>query len=282
MNKYVIFPYLLIPKRQASTSFYISNRCRHYFIKYPVIRKSGHYLWLPNTNCTIICVFQRNKIVKILAGINIINTISFTLPEYDALYILRITADQMISYPLHLNGSQSQTSLSDAGTVFPGLKRFLSEEQDLLHFEEPNRLIYHFEKNIFLSSNPLSGKKEYIVNRIFQFAKANSYNAKVTDIATHLGYTERQIQKIFHDLTGRSIKSYCQTERLYRACDMLCSGDAQIQDISFFLGYYDQSHFNHFFRKIAGCTPLEYQHLVFSLSSGQPSRELRQYFPEQK
>lgn len=82
---------------------------------------------------------------------------------------------------------------------------------------------------------------------------------KVDDLAKRFHMSKRSLQRLFHDYVGISPKWMIQRYRLHRALEQLAHHE--IMDWRKFaleLGYFDQSHFIHDFKKLVGKTPADY------------------------
>lgn len=78
----------------------------------------------------------------------------------------------------------------------------------------------------------------------------------VAEVATRLGYSERQLRRLVRATTGLSPKQLTRTQRLHRAL-RLARGVAVDgwSGVAVAAGYYDQAHMHREFRDLAGATP---------------------------
>lgn len=83
-------------------------------------------------------------------------------------------------------------------------------------------------------------------------------NLTLNDISGYLGYSRRQTQRIFREMTGLSPKQMADLVR-YQSLwqEMLRSGDLDYQDMVHKYGYADQSHLISHFKKFHSMTPRE-------------------------
>jgi AraC-like DNA-binding protein len=78
---------------------------------------------------------------------------------------------------------------------------------------------------------------------------------RVADIADSLGYSRRQFERDVRAACGLAPKNYARICRLHHtARDVLLSGSRDYLDAALANGYYDQAHFAHEFRALAGMT----------------------------
>lgn len=85
-------------------------------------------------------------------------------------------------------------------------------------------------------------------------------NLRIEDLTDYTGYTGRYCREKFKEAMGISIKRYSNIIRVQNAIRMLSQTDrAELADVVFENGYFDQSHLNREFRLYTGDTPLHYQ-----------------------
>lgn len=78
------------------------------------------------------------------------------------------------------------------------------------------------------------------------------------EVSTAIGYSERHVQRLFHEQMGCSMKHYQRIQRINMATKLLKHTPSIVQ-VAQLCGYYDQSHFIHDFTRICGCTPKAYK-----------------------
>jgi AraC-like DNA-binding protein len=78
----------------------------------------------------------------------------------------------------------------------------------------------------------------------------------VTEVATALGVSERNLRRVFRDTIGVGPKTFARLERFRRALNAARVREAPSwATIALDAGYYDQAHLIADFRAIAGVTP---------------------------
>ena len=80
---------------------------------------------------------------------------------------------------------------------------------------------------------------------------------EVKQYASLLHVTPKHLSEMVKEATGKSPKDLIQDMLLLEAKVLLGSTDKTITEIAHTLCFQDQSHFSHFIKKHAGCTPLE-------------------------
>jgi len=75
-----------------------------------------------------------------------------------------------------------------------------------------------------------------------------------------IGLTRRRIEQRFKESVGLNLGMFLRKTRFHRSLNLLSNPDGynKLTDLSFDLGYYDQSHFIHEFKRFAGISPTEY------------------------
>ena len=95
-----------------------------------------------------------------------------------------------------------------------------------------------------------------LINHMIQKIQKKNFDIKVIDMIKDSGYSQRQIQRIFKDNTGISIKFFLNVSRIQQAIYLLKYGNIHtITDLAGALGFYDQAHFNHIFKEFTCRNP---------------------------
>lgn len=99
------------------------------------------------------------------------------------------------------------------------------------------------------------------------------------DICEASGLEPRTLQRRFLKATGMRPIAYCQRLRIAKAQLLLQAGGA-VDEVSWTVGYSDQSAFRRLFLRIVGVTPARYRRQIFSVrrerarpSGAKPERE---------
>lgn len=122
------------------------------------------------------------------------------------------------------------------------------------------------EKKIQIMSSII--KREYIQNKneitayVINVVNRKQGNINVADIINDLGYSHRYSDTIFKNNVGFTIKKYAQIYRLQEAMNMLVE---DVENVCYELGYYDQSHFIHDFKKFSSFTPTAFKNVMESM-----------------
>lgn len=75
--------------------------------------------------------------------------------------------------------------------------------------------------------------------------------------------SRRHFVQLFSKETGQTINQYVMKIRCERAADLLQNSPLQINEISRYVGYEDQSYFSRLFKGVMGVTPQEYRKMKY-------------------
>ena len=81
----------------------------------------------------------------------------------------------------------------------------------------------------------------------------------ITDLRTSLALSERQLERIFHHHTGLSPRQFVRLTRFRHGLALLRQPARSLTNVAHHAGYYDQAHFIHDFKALAGITPRDYR-----------------------
>lgn len=103
--------------------------------------------------------------------------------------------------------------------------------------------------------------KEMMVNSVIQHIEDNLENYFITidSLVIYSGYSRRYLQLAFKQCMGMPIGKYIRVRRASRSAALLKLTKLSILDISERLLYDSQQTFTREFRKIIGCTPMQYR-----------------------
>ena len=82
---------------------------------------------------------------------------------------------------------------------------------------------------------------------------------EVRDVAAQVNLSERQLNRIFHQITGKSVLAYLTALRMERASQLLLEQELPIKQISAAVGYPDTRYFTTLFGQRVGVTPGEFR-----------------------
>ena len=80
-------------------------------------------------------------------------------------------------------------------------------------------------------------------------------------IAKEFDLSERQINKIFKEIMGNTIKEYLNTHRIEQSKELLLHSDLSIEQIAKSVGFESKDTFHRLFKEYCKITPGEYKTL---------------------
>ena len=104
-----------------------------------------------------------------------------------------------------------------------------------------------------------NGRHDHTVDHCLQIIDANHGQLKVGQLAAQLGVSSRQLSRRFQHAVGLSPKEYVRVSRFLHVIRLLSERETRdLTEIAMACGYFDQAHFNHEFREMAGMAPGEF------------------------
>jgi AraC-like DNA-binding protein len=104
-----------------------------------------------------------------------------------------------------------------------------------------------------------NGCYDHTVDRCLHIIDANRGQLNVARLAAHLGVSNRQLSRRFKYTVGLSPKEYARVSRFLYVIRCLSQPESRtLTETAMKCGYFDQAHFNHEFREMAGMTPGEF------------------------
>jgi AraC family transcriptional activator of pobA len=105
-------------------------------------------------------------------------------------------------------------------------------------------------------------RAEKLANRFRQLIDKNFLNMrKVKDYADKLNISPKHLSDVVKNTFGKSPREMINDMLLLEAKVQLASTDKTVTEIALELNFNDQSHFNHFVKKLTGSSPLELRRL---------------------
>ena len=96
------------------------------------------------------------------------------------------------------------------------------------------------------------------VTRAWQRLCARGGNGEIASLAAEVGWSRKHLAARFREEVGLSPKTVARVLRFDRVVSMLKEPGPCMADVSAACGYFDQPHFIHEFRALAGSTPREF------------------------
>lgn len=119
------------------------------------------------------------------------------------------------------------------------------------------------EYSLLCGKNEKSEKQAHLFRQIVDIIVSRKGLVKVSELERLSGYTSRYINKIFENELGFSAKQMCGIVKFQFLLGDISMGKAEsLTRISSEYNFYDQSHFIHEFKGLAGMTPSQYAKTV--------------------
>lgn len=125
---------------------------------------------------------------------------------------------------------------------------------------------------VLISRNYTEQKKSYMGSGISRAHRMDNIHRAIGYLERHYAedisleqlskisiYSERQLTRIFKDVTGETIFRYLHQLRIERAKRLLLTTDAKVSDICTAVGFNDIRFFNKVFKKMTGLNPKHYR-----------------------
>ncbi|MDU0333591.1 AraC family transcriptional regulator, partial [Enterococcus sp. 2CBP] len=126
---------------------------------------------------------------------------------------------------------------------------------------EPIQFICEIVENfmILIENEKFYKYNSQLVNKIINYVKNNvNSNLKVIQIANHFHISPEYLSYHFKNVTGMSLKSFINQEKIEFSKYLLSSTDLTIMEITIALNYTDQSYFSKVFKKYTKVSPSQY------------------------
>jgi AraC-like DNA-binding protein len=103
-----------------------------------------------------------------------------------------------------------------------------------------------------------NGRTDTAVDRGLELIEKSGGQIRVAELAAEIGVSCRHLTRQFQRAVGLSPKEFGRISRFLRALRLLSAGKPRsLLEIALACGYFDQAHFNHEFRELAGMSPGE-------------------------
>lgn len=88
--------------------------------------------------------------------------------------------------------------------------------------------------------------------------RASEGALSVQELAGLSHYSERHLNRVFHDYLGLSAKQFSKLLRVNRVIQQMQPPGVSLTELAQAAGFYDQPHFIHEFKSVCGITPTQY------------------------
>jgi AraC-like DNA-binding protein len=113
-----------------------------------------------------------------------------------------------------------------------------------------------FLERILLSLLRGNGRTRPAVDRALRLIEGSRGRLRIDDLADEVGVSNRHLTRQFQSAVGLTPKAFGRVARFLHAVELLAAKKhAALADVAHDCGYYDQAHFIHEFRELAGMSP---------------------------
>lgn len=113
---------------------------------------------------------------------------------------------------------------------------------------------------IHVLSEQNKDEKHVLVTRAKKHISENCIGpVNLKNVADHLNISAGYLSGLFPRYTGMNFTEYVNKVKIEKAQQLIRQGSHKIYEISYMLGYDNACYFSKVFKKVAGCTPTEYQ-----------------------
>lgn len=110
----------------------------------------------------------------------------------------------------------------------------------------------------YFLKNEKIGEQHMVVEYLFHAMLHKTRDTQIQELTQELCYSQRQVERIFKEHTGFTIKKYEGILRMQQALHLIKQETVDQDMIYENLGYYDQAHFIHEFKRYTMQTPGNY------------------------
>ncbi|AJC95017.1 helix-turn-helix domain-containing protein [Staphylococcus hyicus] len=98
------------------------------------------------------------------------------------------------------------------------------------------------------------------INKVIQYIEMYlDQTLTLSELAKSVKLSPTYLSRTFSQEIGKTIPQYIMELRLKKACDLLETTEMPIEHVAQYVGFKRQSYFSHCFKKVYGCTPIQYK-----------------------
>lgn len=120
--------------------------------------------------------------------------------------------------------------------------------------DEKIRIMTHFIENRALQASVRTGAITSVISSIL----LNSGHINITALAAKYYLSQRQFERQFRHMTGFSPKKFARIVRFNKTLETIVAAKQSLTEVSYSLGYFDQSHMIKEFKEFSGQAPVDY------------------------
>lgn len=233
----------------------LRNLISNFTITFPnVTTISDAYTIMPHGSVTLVFFYYHHELYSFLFGPTTQTVkVGELANQCEIIFIIEFQPAGFMAFT-----SLNQTELTDKILPFSHIDYSFNQQlldimqtaltaDDLMdEFEEVllSKIKYAYPKELTQALEAIINKKGIIT---------------VSEIADHVSYCERHLNRTFHQYLGMSIKAFSRLVRINNSFHLLNEQSNTLATISEALGYYDTSHYVKDFKTVCGITPQKYR-----------------------
>ncbi|MDF2859381.1 MAG: hypothetical protein K0Q87_5232 [Neobacillus sp.] len=108
--------------------------------------------------------------------------------------------------------------------------------------------------------NAINGTDIDFKNKLLTFLNKNlDQRISLSDVSKELSISQSHLERLVKREFGSGVIELYNQLRINKACSLLSNSNYSIENISLHLGFYDTSHFSHFFKQKIKMSPTQYR-----------------------
>jgi AraC-like DNA-binding protein len=135
----------------------------------------------------------------------------------------------------------------------PTATAFLDEQ--LADMPNHLRRVQHVET--FLLARAIHSQPDPLIAAAVRWIEDASPDARITDLVRYIGLSQSALERRFRNQVGTTPKKFATLVRLQRVFRLRSTSD-ELTAIAHAVGYHDQAHFTHDFKRMTGLAPGDY------------------------
>ena len=105
-----------------------------------------------------------------------------------------------------------------------------------------------------------TSRRKQIIRSVKEFVTFHRFSEiRVRDIARELGYHEKYLSTVFHEVEGITLKKFLTETRLAEAKRLLLETDYTVTEVAYYLNFPSPHNFSRFFKQETGLTASEFR-----------------------
>jgi YesN/AraC family two-component response regulator len=164
---------------------------------------------------------------------------------------------------------------SDTDTILELNNKYIWGIAELKNINDLIKYINDFFEDFFEFNSSYSNIKH--IDAIYQsirYINSNYMNTlTLDDVAKNVHLSPSYISRIFTDELNMTFKNYLNKTRIDKSKELLLEDNINIADVSYLVGFNDQSYFSKVFKKLTGSTPKNFK---TTMGRPLPQSELKQ------